>query len=395
MIEEIIVPSPGESITEVELTRWLVSDGDLVKKDQEIAEVDSDKATLTITAALSGKIKIEVLENERIPVGKKIGSIDTSIDVPDSDIKKISDETNVFTEKSSIKQKITPLAKEVMAKNHIENKELNNIGANKRITKEDVFAILQKEKPLKPEDNRAVEIIKMSMLRKKIAERLVAVKNETAMLTTFNEIDLSRVIHIRNKYKDSFFEKHGVKLSYMSFFGIAVIKSLHQHPAVNSRIEIESIVIPSYVDLCIAISTAKGLIAPPLRDADKLSFVQIEKAIAALAQKARENKLSIDELTGGTFTITNGGVFGSMMSTPILNPPQAAILGMHKVMDRPVAIDKKIEIRPMMYVALSYDHRIIDGKESVGFLLKVKEILENPEEYIFEGKSIENGLILA
>ncbi len=395
MIEEIIVPSPGESITEVELTRWLVSDGDLVKKDQEIAEVDSDKATLTITAALSGKIKIEVLENERIPVGKKIGSIDTSIDVPDYDIKKISDETNVFTEKSSIKQKITPLAKEVMAKNHIENKELNNIGANKRITKEDVFAILQKEKPLKPEDNRAVEIIKMSMLRKKIAERLVAVKNETAMLTTFNEIDLSRVIHIRNKYKDSFFEKHGVKLSYMSFFGIAVIKSLHQHPAVNSRIEIESIVIPSYVDLCIAISTAKGLIAPPLRDADKLSFVQIEKAIAALAQKARENKLSIDELTGGTFTITNGGVFGSMMSTPILNPPQAAILGMHKVMDRPVAIDKKIEIRPMMYVALSYDHRIIDGKESVGFLLKVKEILENPEDYIFEGKSIENGLILA
>jgi 2-oxoglutarate dehydrogenase E2 component (dihydrolipoamide succinyltransferase) len=385
MIIEIKVPSPGESINEVELSRKLVEDGDIVVNDQEIAEVDSDKATITIIAESSGKIFWNAIENQRLAVGFVIATIDTSFQPEHSEIEiKTTSKPSAIRESNIEKPyKISPLAKEVMAKNQLKIDDLKKFSSAKKILKKDILSILYKDITSQSNNNRPVEIIKMSMLRQKIAERLVAVKNQTAMLTTFNEVDLTEVIKIRETFKNEFLEVHGVKLSFMSFFSWAVIKALKEFPTVNAQLENDTIAIPGYVDLCIAISTSKGLMAPALRNADTLAFYQLEIAIAELARKARENKISIEELIGGTFTITNGGVFGSMMSTPIINSPQSAILGMHKIMQRPVVINGKIEIREMMYVALSYDHRVIDGKESVGFVVRIKEILENPEMEIF------------
>ncbi len=387
---EIKVPSPGESITEVELISWLASDGEIINKGQDIAEIDSDKATIVINAEATGELHIVVNAGETIKVGTVIGTIDSTVSVPEGR------ETKVVTEQKIVKQEvskpaetnlhISPLAKTISDKNNVDLSKLAPLANEKKIVKKDVLNFINhnvKKAIAKPAFDRPVEIIKMTMLRKKIAERLVAVKNQTAMLTTFNEIDLSRIAAIREEFKDVFLAKHGVKLGYMSFFAKACSMAIAEFPGTNAMIDGDSIIQFRYVDLSIAVSTPKGLMTPVIRDVQTLSFAEIEQKLNALAAKARDNKISPDDLTGGTFTITNGGTFGSLLSTPILNPPQSAILGMHKIMERPVVIAGKIEIRLMMYIALSYDHRIIDGKDSVGFLVKVKEILEKPDEYFF------------
>ena len=389
---EIKVPSPGESITEVEIANWLVSSGDYVEKDQEICEIDSDKATLTINAEGSGLIDILVNSGEMISVGSVICKIDTSKVLekkPKENL--LTKETN----RSSLEKENTnnlinepsPAAKKIIRESGIEN--IKGTGKNGRITKQDVLKarVSMGNGPGKRNSNRK----KLSSLRRKLANRLVSVKNETAMLTTFNEVDMSEINKIRKKYKDKFHKKHGVKLGFMSFFTKAVVKALQDFPDVNSMIDGDEMVHYEYQDISIAVSTPKGLMAPVIRNAEDLDFAGVEKEILRLAEKARTGKISIDDMLGGTFTITNGGVFGSMLSTPILNPPQSAILGMHNIIERPVVLNGKIVSRPIMYIALSYDHRIIDGKESVGFLVSVKESLENPKEYLFNG-SIEGGL---
>ncbi|HNS28985.1 MAG TPA: 2-oxoglutarate dehydrogenase complex dihydrolipoyllysine-residue succinyltransferase [Tenuifilaceae bacterium] len=404
MIIEIVIPSPGESITEVEIARWLVKDNSWVEKDQEVAEVESEKATLPITASQSGLISIKIKEGAA-KVGQVACTIDTEAAMPEglqiaagnkkdeavykTDDVKTPDTKKVETEPSkteSSKVKATPLAKKLMDEKGLSIEDV--ISGLRKITTREV--LLSTSGSTTTETNevqtaRTEERIPMSQLRKKLSQRLVAVKNETAMLTTFNEVDMSRIIQIRKTYQEVFQQKHGVKLGYMSFFTRAVVEALKQHPVVNSRIEGDEIVSPNYYDIGIAVQTPKGLMVPIIRNAEKLTMAEIESEIVRLSEKGRQGRIGLSDLEGGTFTITNGGIFGSMLSTPILNPPQAAILGMHNIVDRPVAIDGRVEIRPVMYIALSYDHRIIDGKDSVGFLVRVKQMLENPEQMLTGG----------
>lgn len=412
MIIESKVPSPGESITEVQIARWLKKDGAYVEKDEELCEIDSDKATLTVNAEQSGKLKIIIAEGETVKVGEVVCKIDTSVAAP---VKEAStaplasaqknpaaEEKPAPTAKTEEKKPThyasgtpSPSAKKIMDEKGVSPGILKGTGKDGRITKGDVLDLLSKGfKPAEPGViSRDTERQKLSALRKKLSQRLVAVKNETAMLTTFNEVDMSAIYAIRAKYKDLFKEKHGVGIGFMSFFTKAVCEALHLFPAVNAQIDGEEIVYHRYCDIGIAVSAPKGLMVPVIRNAEMMSLAQIEGSIRDLALKARDSKLTIEEMTGGTFTITNGGVFGSMMSTPIINPPQSAILGMHNVVERPVALNGQVVIRPMMYVALSYDHRIIDGRESVGFLVKVKEMLENPTKMLFGAKAAEEILL--
>ncbi|PKP49550.1 MAG: dihydrolipoyllysine-residue succinyltransferase [Bacteroidetes bacterium HGW-Bacteroidetes-12] len=409
MALEMKVPSPGESITEVEIAQWLVEDGDYVEKDQAIAEVDSDKATLELPAEEAGIITLKAAEGDVVKVGAVVCLIDTKAERPagspktevgSTKLEVGSQKTEVGstkTEKAAVSVKATPLAKEMIAANGIDTKKLAGSGNNGKITKNDIQAYLTSgintESIAGWGGTRNEETQKMSMLRRKVAQRLVAVKNETAMLTTFNEVDMKPVMDLRNQYKDKFREKHDVNLGFMSFFTKAVTEALRQFPAVNAMIDGDQMIFHDYADIGIAVSSPKGLMVPVLRNAEKMSLAEIEAEIKRLAVKARDGKIDISDMEGGTFTITNGGVFGSMLSTPIINPPQSAILGMHNIVERPVAINGKVEIRPIMYVALSYDHRIIDGKESVGFLKAVKEMLENPSSIIFGGKNPEEVLL--
>jgi 2-oxoglutarate dehydrogenase E2 component (dihydrolipoamide succinyltransferase) len=401
---EMKVPSPGESITEVEIAAWVVKDGDWVEKDQTIAEVDSDKATLELPAEESGIITLKAEEGETVEVGQVICLIDVDAkrpaDAPIIESKKEEEEVK-SEEKASevVAEKVktaapdvpaTPLAKNMMEQHGLDAKQIHASGNQGKIVKKDVLQALSGGIDASSIQawggSREKREEKMSSLRKKLSQRLVAVKNETAMLTTFNEVNMKPIMDIRTKYKGLFAEKHGVGLGFMSFFTKAVTEALHLFPAVNAQIDGNQIIFHDYADIGIAVSSPKGLMVPILRNAERMTLAEIESGIKDLAGKARNGKISIDEMTGGTFTITNGGVFGSMMSTPIINPPQSAILGMHNIVERPMAVNGKVEILPIMYVALSYDHRIIDGRESVGFLVKVKEMLENPERMIFGSK---------
>lgn len=394
---EIKVPSPGESITEVQIARWIKKDGDYVERDEEIAEIDSDKATLSLVAEADGVLKTLVGEGENIAVGSIVCTIDTDAK-PVTNTKVSKEEKPKEDKPKEVKPAEaaksegyasgTPsvAAAKMMKENNLKSENVQATGKGGRITKGDVLQTLQtpaaaQTAPQSREQRRE----KMTMLRKKLSQRLVAVKQETAMLTTFNEVDMSAIMNIRKQYKDVFKEKHGVGLGFMSFFTKAVCEALKSFPAVNAQIDGEEILYHNYCDVGIAVSAPKGLMVPIIRSAETLSLAQIEQQVIDLATKARDSKLTIDEMTGGTFTITNGGVFGSMLSTPIINPPQSAILGMHNIVERPVAVNGEIVIRPVMYVALSYDHRIIDGRESVGFLVKVKQMLEEPVKMLFEG----------
>ncbi len=413
-IVELKVPSPGESITEVVIARWVKNTGDVVEKDDVLAEIDSDKATLTLNAEESGKIEVLAAEGDTVKVGQVVVKIDTSFkpeakkETPKTEAKKEEPKKEAVTssvEKTSGDKTYatgTPSisAAKIMAENNIKSGQLNGTGKDGRITKQDVLAALSNGLPTVADvlsnswkGERKQDRTKMTSLRKTVAKRLVAVKNETAMLTTFNEIDMSAIYAIRAKYKDKFKEVYGSNVGFMSFFTKSVTEALYHFPAVNAMIDGEEIVYNKYCDIGIAVSAPKGLMVPVLRSAELMSIADIEKGIKDLAVKARDGKLTIEDMTGGTFTITNGGVFGSMMSTPIINPPQSAILGMHNVVDRPMAVNGQVVIRPMMYVALSYDHRIIDGRESVGFLVKVKEMLENPSRILFGGKLPEEVLL--
>jgi 2-oxoglutarate dehydrogenase E2 component (dihydrolipoamide succinyltransferase) len=392
MILEMKVPSPGESITEVEIATWLVSDGDYVEKDQVIAEVDSDKATLELPAEESGLITLKADEGDAVEVGQVVCLIDTSA-VNDSKPKTVIENTAKEVKKeTSIPQSNTkshiasPSARKIITENNLEISDITGTGKDGRVTKED--AVNSKPSMGSPSNNndRSESRTKLSMLRRKVAERLVTVKNETAMLTTFNEVDMSAIFDLRSKYKEEFKSKHAVGLGFMSFFTLAVVRALKLFPAVNSMIDGKEMITYDYCDISIAVSGPKGLMVPVIRHAEKMSFKEVESEVKRLAIRARDSKITVDEMTGGTFTISNGGVFGSMLSTPILNPPQSGILGMHNIIERPVAINGKVEIRPIMYLALSYDHRIIDGRESVGFLVAIKDALESPVEFLMNDK---------
>ena len=394
MILEMKVPSPGESITEVEIASWLVEDGDYVEKDQPIAEVDSDKATLELPAEESGVITFKAEEGDAVAVGAVVCLIDMDAKRPEGStpvkVEKKEEkplETNVSSngvEKTYATGTASPAAKKILEEKGISATAIIGTGRDGRITKDDaVKAVPSMGTPLM-DSTRDGERKKLSMLRRKVAERLVSVKNETAMLTTFNEVDMQPIFDLRKQFKEDFKEKHGVSLGFMSFFTKAVVRGLQLFPDVNSMIDGDYKISYDFQDISIAVSGPKGLMVPVIRDAQKLSFKGVENEVKRLAIRARDGEITIDEMTGGTFTITNGGVFGSMLSTPILNPPQSAILGMHNIIERPVAINGKVEIRPIMYVALSYDHRIIDGKESVGFLVSIKEALENPVEILMD-----------
>ena len=398
MILEMKVPSPGESISEVEIAQWLVKDGDYVKKDQTIAEVDSDKATLDLPAEESGVITLKANEGDAVDVGAVICLIDTSAKAPISnDIKPIEKivEKTIQKQSEPIETKIeessfasgTPstAAAKILDEKKISASTVSGSGRGGRITKDDALKALPKVDLNAIVKNRKIESKKLSMLRRKVAQRLVAVKNQTAMLTTFNEVNMSPIFELRKKYKEEFKEKHGVGLGFMSFFTKATVQALQEFPDVNSMIDGDQQIKYDFFDISIAVSGPKGLMVPVVRDAQKLTFSGIEKEIKRLAIRARDGEITVDEMTGGTFTITNGGVFGSMLSTPIINPPQSAILGMHNIIDRPIAVNGKVEIHPIMYLALSYDHRIVDGKESVGFLVNIKEALENPIEKLMGG----------
>ena len=416
-IVELNVPSPGESITEVVIARWVKNTGDIVEKDEVLAEVDSDKATLTLNAEESGKIEVLAAEGDTVKVGQVVVKIDTSFK-PEAKVKEVvsekkevvgekKPETVVSTQATNNSAQTTyasgtpsVAAAKIMAENNISSGQMNGTGKDGRITKQDVLAALSNGLPTAQkvlsnswQGGRDKDRAKMTSLRKTVAKRLVAVKNETAMLTTFNEVDMSEIYAIRAKYKDKFKEVYGTNVGFMSFFTKAVTEALFHYPAVNGMIDGEELVYNKYCDIGIAVSAPKGLMVPVLRNAELMSIADIEKGIKDLAVKARDGKLTIADMEGGTFTITNGGVFGSMMSTPIINPPQSAILGMHNVVDRPMAVSGQVVIRPMMYIALSYDHRIIDGRESVGFLVKVKEMLENPSRMLFGGKLPEEVLL--
>ena len=387
------IPSPGESITEVEISQWLVKDGDVVRKDQTIAELDSDKATLDLPAEASGKITLKAQEGDSMSVGDVVCLIDTSesvteieTDETESNIEPIKEENTKITQSENIS--VTPLARNIASEKGIDLNEIKTEG--QKITKDDVLKAVP-AMGASSDDSRTETREKLSMLRRKVSERLVSVKNETAMLTTFNEADLSNIFEIRKKYKEAFSQRHGVSLGFMSFFTLAVTRALELYPDVNSMIDGDEKISFNYSDISIAVSGPKGLMTPVLRNAQKLSFSSVEQEIKRLADSVRNKTITVDDLTGGTFTISNGGVFGSMLSTPIINPPQSGILGMHNIIQRPVAVYGKVEIRPMMYLALSYDHRIIDGNQSVGFLIAVKEGGEDPENILMGGK-IEKSL---
>jgi 2-oxoglutarate dehydrogenase E2 component (dihydrolipoamide succinyltransferase) len=405
---QVKVPTVGESITEVTLSRWIKKDGDSVAMDEAIAELESDKATFELTAEKAGVLKTLAKEGDTLPIGAIICTIEGAGSIKAAEPAPAAAAAAVSA--SAADNKVTyasgtpsPAAAKILAEKGVDTKSVSGTGVAGRITKEDaLLAERISENPQIPKGQqpeaapvkKAEPVVaktapaasgprsdrreKMSSLRKTVARRLVAVKNETAMLTTFNEVDMSPIMEIRSKYKDKFKEKHGVGLGFMSFFTKAVCEALKEWPAVGARIEGEEVVYSNFADISIAVSAPKGLVVPVIRNAESMSLAEIEKAVAALAVKARENKLSLEEMTGGTFTITNGGVFGSMMSTPILNSPQSAILGMHNIIERPVAVNGQVVIRPMMYLALSYDHRIIDGRESVSFLVRVKQLLEDP-----------------
>lgn len=409
MSVEVKVPSPGESVSEVEIASWLVSDGDYVEKDQEIAEMDSDKATLALPAEEAGVISIKVDEGESVEVGQVIATIDTDAEAPDGGGDKKADQSENKEEEQKAKEgdkkessnkesdqapkqdketyasgSASPAAKKILKEKDIDPSQVKGTGKDGRITKEDA---MKAEASMGSPGNaeRPSERKRMSSLRRKLAKRLVSVKNETAMLTTFNEVDMKPIFDLRSKYKEDFKEKHGVSLGFMSFFTKAVTRALKEFPQVNSMIDGDELVSFDYADVSIAVSGPKGLMVPVVRNAENMSFAGVEKEIKRLATRVRDGEITVDEMTGGTFTITNGGVFGSMLSTPIINPPQSAILGMHNIVERPVAIDGKIDVRPIMYVALSYDHRVIDGRESVGFLVAIKEALEDPTELLMGG----------
>lgn len=431
MALEMKVPSPGESITEVEIAEWLVEDGDYVEKDQAVAEVDSDKATLELPAEASGIITLKAEEGDAVAVGEVVCLIDTEAEKPgggdedkkeekesskeeekessEEEEKESKDETSEEKDKgekdktkgdaktetpsksstpsqkqdSYAKGSPSPAAKKILDEKGADAKDVKGSGKDGRVTKED--AIQAKASMGSPgKGKRGESRKKMSMLRRKVASRLVSVKNDTAMLTTFNEVDMQPIFNLRKKYKEEFKDKHGVSLGFMSFFTLAAVRALEQYPDVNSMLDGDYKIKYDYQDISIAVSGPKGLMVPVIRNAENLSFRGVEEEVKNLATRARDGKITVDEMTGGTFTITNGGVFGSMLSTPILNPPQSAILGMHNIVERPVAIDGHVEIRPIMYIALSYDHRAIDGKESVGFLVAIKEAIENPEELLMD-----------
>lgn len=445
-IIEIKIPSPGESITQVELFHWLVEDGAVVIKDTEIAELESDKATLMLMAEETGKISFKASEGDMLEVGSVACTIDTSVQ-PEKTVQPgkpvqpevtasagaatiatpISEKVSTPTPKPAATEetksrvagestdkptvqgkadsaeyeqvKITPLAKKVMEENDWSVDDV--IHGLRRLKREDVEASMalmlavngNERSGLRKPVSRSSRSERLSSLRRKLSERLVSVKNETAMLTTFNEVDMKPVMDLRKKYQAAFTEKHGIKLGMMSFFMKACAIALQEFPNVNAMLDGENLVTYDYADISVAVSTPKGLMVPVIRNVESLGLAEIEKAVAEVADKARKGKLSIPEMTGGTFTITNGGIFGSMMSTPLINPPQSAILGMHNILERPVAMDGQVVIRPMMYVALSYDHRVIDGKDSVGFLLRVKQLLENPVDMLIGGSSSEKALL--
>jgi 2-oxoglutarate dehydrogenase E2 component (dihydrolipoamide succinyltransferase) len=400
MIIEIKVPSPGESISEVQLASWLVEDGAYVEKDQEIAEIDSDKATLSISAEQSGIISFLAKKGDSIEVGSVVAKIETDGKAPaGKPSEKPYEKPAVKVETSPVKPHLSPLAKKLLETNQVSEQDFLEFIRNHRFSKKDIeFFLDEKDKAKLPPasqnpgipaswvGDRTTERKKMSTLRLKLAERLVSVKNETAMLTTFNEVNMTPIMKIRQQYKEAFKEKHGVSLGFMSFFTKAVTEALKLFPQVNAQIDGDEIAFHNYADIGIAVSTPKGLMVPVLRNTGQMSLAEIELKIKELATRARDGKLSLDDMKGGTFTITNGGVFGSMLSTPILNPPQSAILGMHNIVDRPIAVNGQVEIHAVMYVALSYDHRIIDGRESVSFLVKVKEMLEEPAKMMFGGR---------
>ncbi|UMB52652.1 2-oxoglutarate dehydrogenase complex dihydrolipoyllysine-residue succinyltransferase [Lutibacter sp. A64] len=393
MVLEMKVPSPGESITEVEIATWLVEDGDYVEKDQPIAEVDSDKATLELPAEESGIITLKAEEGDAVEVGAVVCLIDMDAKKPEGTAKETTKVVEAETPKVEAQPKeekttyasgaASPAAKKILAEKGISASTVKGTGKDGRITKDDaVKAVPSMGTPTG--GARGSEKSKLSMLRRKVAQRLVAVKNETAMLTTFNEVDMKPIFDLRKEFKEDFKAKHGVSLGFMSFFTLAVVRALKIYPDVNSMLDGDYKISHDFQDISIAVSGPKGLMVPVIRNAENLSFRGVESEVKRLAIRARDGQITVDEMTGGTFTITNGGVFGSMLSTPIINPPQSGILGMHNIVERPVAINGEVVIRPIMYVALSYDHRIIDGKESVGFLVAVKEALENPIELLMD-----------
>ena len=399
MVLEMQIPSPGESISEVEIAEWLVADGEYVEKDQIIAEIDSDKATLELPAEKSGVITLKADEGDVVQVGQVVCHIDTSAKGSPKETS-ASKPVEIAEDKKELSQPVvdtksdvlSPAARKIAEEKNIDINQITGTGKAGRITKQDVLL----GKPAMGNfnnSNRSESRNKLSMLRRKVAERLVTVKNETAMLTTFNEVDMSSIFELRKKYKEKFKEKHGVNLGFMSFFTLASVRALKEFSAVNSMIDGSEMISYSYCDISIAVSGPKGLMVPVIRSAEELKFKGVELEVKRLAERARDGQITVDEMTGGTFTISNGGVFGSMLSTPIINPPQSAILGMHNIVERPIAVNGKVEIRPVMYLALSYDHRIIDGRESVGFLVHIKEALENPAEILMNNK-IEEALEL-
>ena len=412
-ILEMKVPSPGESISEVEIATWLVSDGDYVEKDQAIAEVDSDKATLELPAEAAGVITLKAEEGDAVAVGDVCCLIDTDAERPAGAAAPAPKPEAAPASAAAptpapapapapaapqgapanahVAGHASPAARKAMADAGLPGGSIQGTGRDGRVLKQDVLAALAAGFDASNvrsgwAGSRETRREKMSMLRRKVAERLVSVKNETAMLTTFNEVDMKPVMDLRKKHKDAFREQFGVGLGFMGFFTKAVTTALAEFPAINAQIDGKELIYHDYADVCIAVSSPKGLMVPVVRNAETMSLAEIEAEIKRLAIRARDGELTVDEMQGGTFTITNGGVFGSMLSTPIINPPQSAILGMHNIVERPVAVDGKVEIRPIMYVALSYDHRIVDGKESVGFLYMIKEMIEHPERMLFGGK---------
>ena len=398
MILEMKVPSPGESITEVEIATWLVEDGDYVEKDQPIAEVDSDKATLELPAEESGTVTLQAEEGDAVEVGAVVCLIDTAAEKPEgSSTTPTSTSVKEAPKATPVKEEVattyasgtaSPAAKKILAEKDIEASSITGTGKAGRITKEDAVKAVPSMGTMPEDGTRGTTRKKMSMLRRKVAERLVAVKSETAMLTTFNEVNMQPIFDLRAQYKEDFKAKHGVGLGFMSFFTLAVVRALKMYPDVNSMIDGDFKIEHDFQDISIAVSGPKGLMVPVIRNAEKLSFRGVESEVKRLAIRARDGQITIDEMTGGTFTITNGGVFGSMLSTPIINPPQSGILGMHNIVNRPMAVNGEVVIQPIMYVALSYDHRIIDGRESVGFLVAVKEALENPVELLMDNNPL-------
>ena len=399
MALEMKVPSPGESITEVEIAEWLVEDGDYVEKDQAIAEVDSDKATLELPAEASGIITLKAEEGDAVAVGQVVCLIDTEAAKPEGGEKEAPKKEAAAAPKAETAKApettktyatgtASPAAKKVLAEKGIATTAVKGTGKDGRITKTDAVNAVPSMGVPTSGGSRATERKKLSMLRRKVAQRLVAVKSETAMLTTFNEVNMQPIFDLRSKHKENFKTKHGVNLGFMSFFTLACVRALKMYPAVNAMMDGDYMITNDFQDISIAVSGPKGLMVPVIRNAENLSFRGVEAEVKRLALRARDGQITVDEMTGGTFTITNGGVFGSMLSTPIINPPQSAILGMHNIVERPMAVNGEVVIQPIMYVALSYDHRIIDGKESVGFLVAVKEALENPEELLMDNNLI-------